>query len=116
MENDQRKKAHYFYEDGIMATGKNSHRGMRYTTSTSTVFCIPDGTMMNRATHTTATNTEKFLKTRKRKIDGVEYVFSEDGVASEAKSALGSSISEAALAQVGTIQDCTMLVTNGSRR
>lgn len=40
--------------------------GMRYTTSTSTEFCIPDGTMMNRATHTTATNTEKFLKTRKR--------------------------------------------------
>ena len=58
--------------------------------------------MMKTAMPTIATEYGKILIDTKKEIDGVEYVFSEDGVASEAKSALGSSISEAALAQVGS--------------
>ena len=54
----------------------------------------------------------KVLKDTEQEIDGVAYVFSESGVAREANSALGEGIAEAALAQLGASQDCTMLVTN----
>ena len=104
-------RKHYFYEDGIMATGKTVIGDeVYYLDEYGVLYTGWDYDEQGNAYYRNEYG--KILKDTKKEIDGVEYVFSEDGVASEAKSALGSSISEAALAQVDTIQDCTMLVTN----
>ncbi len=104
-------KKHYFDDDGIMASGKTKIGNDTYYLDEYGVLYTgwdydEDGNAYYRNKY------GKILKDTMQEIDGVEYVFSEDGVAKEAKSALGSSIAEAALAQVGTTQDCTMLVTN----
>ncbi len=104
-------KKHYFYEDGIMAVGKIKVDGETYYLDEYGVLYTgwdydENGNAFYRNSH------GKILKDTTQEIDGVEYVFSENGVAKEAHSALGEGIVEAALAQVGVNQDCTMLVTN----
>ena len=57
----------------------------------------------------------KIVKNTTMEIDGMTYVFDEEGNAmdeEEARRQERAGIAEAALAQVGTAQDCTMLVTN----
>ena len=104
-------RKHYFYEDGIMATGKT-------TIGEDTYYLDEYGVLYTGWDYDEEGNAYyrnefgKVLKDTEQEIDGVAYVFSESGVAREASSALSEGIAEAALAQLGASQDCTMLVTN----
>ena len=141
-------RKHYFDEDGIMLTGTIEVDGERYELDEY-------GVLYTGWTYDAQDNAYyhdrygKLLKDTEKEIDGIVYVFDEEGIAKEkavveaekkaeeekkrqeeeaqrreeeaAEAASGSDvhydvngngIAEAALAQLGRTQDCTMLVTN----
>ena len=142
-------KKHYFDQKGIMLTGTIEVDGKRYELDEY-------GVLYTGWTYDADDNAYyhdqygKLLKDTEKEIEGIMYVFDEDGIAKEKavveaektaeeekkkqeeeeqrrKAAVaaaaeassgakydvnGNGIAEAALAQVGTAQDCTMLVTN----
>ena len=133
-------RKHYFFEDGIMATGTTKIDGDKYYLDEYGVLYT--GWQYDADDNRYYLNKYgKPYKDTTKEIDGVEYVFDEDGVAmekeiieaekreqeeraaaqkqSQATSSATSSysgssngIANSALAQVGVNQDCTMLVTN----
>ena len=107
-------KRYYFDENGIRQSGTIDIDGERYTLD-------EDGVLQTGWSYDDAGNARyrdehgMFLRDAALEIDGINYIFDEEGIAmdeAEARRQSGAGIAEAALAQVGTAQDCTMLVTN----
>ena len=102
---------YYFDEHGIRQSGTIEVNGETYVLDEDGV--LQTGWSDDHAHYRDAYG--KIVKNTTMEIDGMTYVFDEEGNAmdeEEARRQERAGIAEAALAQVGTTQDCTMLVTN----